>query len=215
MTDEDLGRVVGEFRSMKRGDVITVIRDKDGLRVEGGAPMVPTGAGRFAYGASTAEVLPDSPGGARRFRVTASNGSEDVYERVTRATPTGEQLAACAGTYRTAEVDADYEVAVDAGALVLKRRPDFAVPLRPLYADAYQSSLGLVRFIRNSKGQVTSMSMGTGRAWDVRFARVASVPGDVALEVNLHGQEDGSARRGFRRDVRAGNPRQSIAPAEG
>ena len=61
--------------------------------------------------------------------------------------------------------------AVDAGALVLKRRPDTTIRLTPLYADAFYGSIGFVRFHRDAAGKVTSFSVTQDRVWDMRFQR--------------------------------------------
>ena len=179
LDEGEAARLVGEFKGGKRGDMLTVVRDGDGVRVERGAPLVPAGQGRFSYGRSIVEVSPGAGAPVARIRVVASNGTEDVYERVARAAPTVERLGEYAGVYRTAEVDSDYEVAVDGTGLLLKRRPGVTMPLRPLYADAFDSRIGLVRFVRDAAGRVTLMRVATGRAWDVRFARVIE-PGTAA-----------------------------------
>ena len=173
----EAGHVIGTFRGAKRGDMITVVRDKEGLRVERGAPLIATAPGRFAYGRSTADVFPVSGMPVTRIRVVASNATEDTYERVARATPRAEQLTSLSGVYRAPDVDADLQVVVEDGMLRIKSRPDRVIPLRPLYADAFESSVGLVRFVRGGNGEVTHLSVGTSRAWDVRFARVTGAPG--------------------------------------
>lgn len=176
LSRDDVARLTGEFRGAKRGDMLSVVREKDGLRVADGPPFVQTAPGRFVYGGVTAEVFPESGPPVTRIRVTRDNGTEDVYERVPRARPAPDQLAQYVGTYRTPEVEADLQVVVDDGVLTIRRRPDRSVPLRPLYADAFDSRFGLVRFARAADGRVTHLRMGTNRAWDVRFARVPDPP---------------------------------------
>jgi CubicO group peptidase (beta-lactamase class C family) len=172
----DLANVVGDFRGTKRGNLVSIVREQDGLRVAGGPQLVPTAPGRFDFGGSVAETFPESGMPVTRIRVSESSGSEDVYERVTRAKPSLDQLTQYAGTYRTPEVEGDLRVVVEKGTLTILQRPDRAIPLRPLYADAFGSPLGLVRFARDAGGRPTHLSVGTDRAWDVRFARVPDGP---------------------------------------
>jgi CubicO group peptidase (beta-lactamase class C family) len=180
LPEGEAGNLTGTFRGAKRGDMITVVREKEGLRVERGAPLVPTAPGRFAYGRSTADVFPESGMPVTRIRVLASNGTEDVYERVGRATPLAAQLTPLVGVYRAPDVEVDLQVVFEDGTLRITSRPDRVVSLRPLYADAFDSSVGLVRFVRDSRGEVTHMSIGTSRAWDVRFARLSGAPATAA-----------------------------------
>jgi hypothetical protein len=60
---------------------------------------------------------------------------------------------------------------VDAGALVLKRRPDTVIRLTPVYADAFRGSIGFIRFHRDAAGQIISFSVTQDRVWDMRFQR--------------------------------------------
>ncbi len=173
LDEQDAANLLGSYRGAKRGDLVTIVRDKDRLRVEGGAGLVPTEPGRFAYGNSTIDVFPSSGMPVTRLRLSADNGTEDVYERVPRATPNADQLSRLVGLYRGPDVDADLRIVLDQGTLWITSRSDRVLPLRPLYADAFQSPLGLIRFLRGPDGQVTHLSVGTSRAWDVRLARVA------------------------------------------
>jgi hypothetical protein len=63
---------------------------------------------------------------------------------------------------------------MDAGALVLKQRPERTVQLTPLYTDAFSGgSLGTVIFRRDTGGRVNALSIVQDRVWDLRFARQA------------------------------------------
>jgi hypothetical protein len=55
---------------------------------------------------------------------------------------------------------------------VLKRRPDVAVTLMPLYADAFGAGqLGTVIFRRDGSGRAIAFSVVQDRVWDLRFER--------------------------------------------
>ena len=64
------------------------------------------------------------------------------------AKPTLEQLQELAGVYVSYEAEVALGVVVHQGELLLERRPDTVMRLRPLYADAFDSPIGLVRFRR-------------------------------------------------------------------
>ena len=58
------------------------------------------------------------------------------------------------------------------GKLMLRRRPDTHISLTPLYADTFESSLGLIRFVRGQGGQVAQLSVRQDRVYDMRSDRV-------------------------------------------
>jgi len=64
-------------------------------------------------------------------------------------------------------------VKLGANGLEIHRRPDTVIPLTPTYADGFSSDLGSIRFLRDSAGKVTEMSIGEDRVWDLRLRRVA------------------------------------------
>jgi len=97
---------------------------------------------------------------------------EDVWERVEPWTP--QDLSAFAGNYVSDEAETTLTVVLEGGKLVIHRHPDSTFPLNPTYADAFNSDLGSIRFLRDASGKVISLSLGQARVWDLRFARIDS-----------------------------------------
>jgi hypothetical protein len=55
--------------------------------------------------------------------------------------------------------------------LVLKRRPDTVLRMRPVEKDTFAvPTLGTITF-RRSEGRVTELSVKLDRVWDLRFQR--------------------------------------------
>jgi len=59
--------------------------------------------------------------------------------------------------------------------LRLMRRPDVAMRLNPLYADAFEAPLGTILFRRDASGRVSGFSLMQDRVWDLRFTRRAGL----------------------------------------
>ena len=97
---------------------------------------------------------------------------EDAWERVEPWTP--KDLKAFTGTYLSEEAETALSVLVEGEKLVIHRHPDSSFPLKPTYADAFDSELGSIRFLRDKAGKVVVLSLGEGRVWDMRFTRVGS-----------------------------------------
>jgi CubicO group peptidase (beta-lactamase class C family) len=85
--------------------------------------------------------------------------------------PTAAELQSFAGSYRSDEAETTFVVKVDGDALILTRRPDTVIRLRPTTGDAFAaSSLGTVRFIRTPSGAL-ELSVSEARVFDLRFRR--------------------------------------------
>lgn len=82
------------------------------------------------------------------------------------------QLAEYAGTYWSDDIETAFVVAVENGALVMRRRPDALVTMRPQGGDQFQAGagVGVVRFHRTN-GKVTALGVTQDRVWDLRFVK--------------------------------------------
>jgi len=85
--------------------------------------------------------------------------------------PTAAQLAEFGGSYSSDEAELRLVVAVEGGALVLKRRPDTTIALTAIDRDTFRGSIGTITFMRDSAGKVTELSIKQDRVWDLRFQR--------------------------------------------
>jgi CubicO group peptidase (beta-lactamase class C family) len=167
LTEAEAARLVGLYRSQTRAGVARVVSDEQGLRVQEVARLLPTSATRFV----TADAFVYEFDGRGGMRVTDEFGTVDQYDRVDPAAPSAAQLEALAGRYVSEEIETTLTVAADGGRLVLKRRPDTTVPLTPVYADAFTSPLGWVRFHRDASGRPIALGVSQERVWDLRFIR--------------------------------------------
>ena len=173
VSPEDTAARTGLYRNLTTGEPLAIARAESGLRIEGGAILVPESATSFT-----------APDRSRRFeftegstlRVLARNGTVEMYARVAPVSPTPAQLAEYAGTYASDEAEAVMTAMVEGSELKLKRRPDASFTLRPLYADAFAGPVGTVIFRRDAKGRVTEFSVAQDRVWDLRFRRQAGTP---------------------------------------
>ena len=86
--------------------------------------------------------------------------------------PTPAQLAAFAGTYTSDEAEATFTIAVEGESLVLKRRPDTKITLRPTVEDTFVAGAGIgtIKFHR-SGDRVTELGVSQDRVFDMRFRR--------------------------------------------
>lgn len=117
------------------------------------------------------EFETDPSGKVVRMRLPGLN-EVTTFEKVQPANPSLADLQAMEGEYASDEAEVAFKVVVEQGQLLMLRRPDSRFALIPTYRDAFRCSLGSVRFLRDSTGRITEMSIGEPRVWDLRFRRV-------------------------------------------
>jgi CubicO group peptidase (beta-lactamase class C family) len=89
--------------------------------------------------------------------------------------PTAAQLASYAGTYSSDEAETVFTVALDGDSLILTRRPDTRITLRPTVEDTFNAGAGIgtIKFLRGGD-RVTGLSVSQERVFDLRFKREGS-----------------------------------------
>lgn len=86
--------------------------------------------------------------------------------------PTGQQLRAFEGSYRSDEVGATFQLRVAGDSLTMSVRPGSARTLRPVYTDAFTADGLAIWFTRDRRGLVDAMHVGESRMWDLGVPRV-------------------------------------------
>jgi CubicO group peptidase (beta-lactamase class C family) len=157
----------GMYRSLRDHTAVTIAAENGALRVAR-AVYKPVSATVFAAGEDGARLEFDG----MRARLVTEGDEGNWYEKVEPAKPARDELAALAGDYASEEAEVTFRVALEGDKLVIHRRPDAVIPLTPTYKDGFASSLGSVRFLRDSSGRPMEMSIGESRVWDLRCKRV-------------------------------------------
>ena len=143
----------GLYRSVRDHSTIKVDSSNGKLTLDGNPLDTPV---RFADG---------------KMFMSNSVYGEDIWELVEPSTPS--DPTAFAGLYSSDEAEVTLRVTLENGNLVLHRRPDSSFPLKPTYADAFDSDLGNIHFLRDATGKVVAFSLGEGRVWNLQFKRQA------------------------------------------
>jgi len=150
LSAEDIAAHGGLYRSLVTGSTITIGGERASLN-----------GVKWTF---------DGHGGAI---ATDEYGTTTAFEQVAAAKPSAQDLEAYAGAYVSGEAETELRASVEHGALVLERRPDTTIVLKPLYADAFDApQLGTVIFRRDATGRVSALSVSQDRVWDLRFAEV-------------------------------------------
>lgn len=167
LTERETGALVGLYRDAGTGVPTRLVKDGDRLRIERGSVLYAESGTRLR--AVNGQQWVFAAGG--RVTVSDAFGRVNTLERVAAWTPAAPDLTALAGDYASAESETGFTAAVVNGALVLRQRPDRVVALTPVYEDAFTSSLGTVRFLRDADGRATAFTLSQDRVWSMRFTR--------------------------------------------
>ena len=169
----DLAAKAGMYRDPKSGESIRLTVADGVLRADRGGVLIPLSATVFQVGAGTRRFTFEPVQGNPRPRIRETSEPDEpvVYEPVPDFAPTPADLGAYAGEYYSADAETALTAAIVDGRLVLRRRPDTVIPLTPVYPDAFDGSLGRIRFLRDASGRITELSVRQDRVWDLRFVK--------------------------------------------
>ncbi len=78
------------------------------------------------------------------------------------------------GVYTSTEAETTFTVVAEGGHLKMHRRPAADFELTPTKADAFDATVGHVRFLRDGGGTIVALSLSGPRVWDLRFQRELS-----------------------------------------
>jgi CubicO group peptidase (beta-lactamase class C family) len=175
LSEAELSTKAGLYRNTVTGEPLHVVFVQGTLRLQRGASLRPVSSRSFRVGETdrllSFEPVPDN--GRLRIRDIRTGADDVIYEPTVEFSPKPEELSAFAGEYYSPDAETTLTVTVDNGGLQLRRRPDSRIALTPAYRDVFESSLGLIRFIRNVGGRVIQLSVRQDRVYDLRFERVA------------------------------------------
>ncbi len=160
----------GLYRSVRDHQTLSIEVDDGTLRIDQGGVLTPISGNVFSLGEDGPRAEFDATGKGVRMSTQLDKGN--YYEKIEPWNPTPSELEAMTGEYASDEAEVTFRVALEKDHLVIHRRPDATIALTPTYRDGFSFSLGSVRFLRDSAGRVTELSVGEQRVWDMRFRRV-------------------------------------------
>lgn len=163
---------------------VVEISYRDGALILGrtsGPTLIPVGDNRFWVSGQARELsFVDGPRAALESSVpvearieagTAQMRRQPVrFEKQTAPPASGPQLAAFAGTYYSAELDATYRVTASDSGLVIRIGVNPPTPVRPIAGDIFLYGGTTVDFVR-SGARITGFELTTTRTRRVAFVR--------------------------------------------
>jgi hypothetical protein len=109
--------------------------------------------------------------GSGRMEETAPDGAKSTYRRMPLPKTDAGMLAQYVGDYVSDELDTTWRIEQRDGGLIIRRGAVPNLTLQPVFADAFGSPAGVLRFVRAADGRVTGLVVGAGRVTGFVFRR--------------------------------------------
>jgi hypothetical protein len=173
LTAEQLAPFAGVYVNAATGapQFVTLRRDTLVLGRINGPALLPQSTNRFRVTGQPIELEFTTDGTLAQTFLAWPPRAPAVSKRVAPAPvqPSRAELERYAGSYRSEELGATYEVSATDSTLVLKTRWGADRTVRPVHGDTFLGDY-LLRFTRRG-GRIDGMLMSSGRVREVRFDR--------------------------------------------
>lgn len=175
LSAEQLRQYVGLYVDREKGLSLRLAVRDGSLSLPEGRVLTAVSPADFTAGTRTFRFS-----GGEHLTVESDDGSVSEYIRMQPWQPSAKELASLAGTYRSDEALATYDVRIKDGQLVMTPvdRRGYSIALKPLATGIFVMDTGdesFVRFNRGGKKGVVDLEMSNGRVYSLRFRRAAPV----------------------------------------
>jgi hypothetical protein len=175
LSREQLTRYAGAYWDEKN-EVLRRIEARDSTLVVAGTPFVLVPVSETVFRATTIDVSQSftvERDGSVRMEETAPDGAKSTYRRMALPKTDAGALAQYTGDYVSDELDTTWRIEQREGALIVRLSGGPNITLQPVFADAFGSPAGVVRFQRAGDGRVTGLVIGAGRVTGFVFRRAS------------------------------------------
>jgi hypothetical protein len=164
----------GLYKSRHNQVVFTIERKDDKLVARGRFPITAISATSFRLtpDGTTFELETDASGKVTAMRAMSTGYQTDIFDKVEPSNPAKAEMQAMTGDYVSDEAETTLKVVFTPNGLEIHQRPDTVYALKPTYADGFECKLGSIRFLRDTSGHITGMSLGDSRIWDLRLKKM-------------------------------------------
>jgi CubicO group peptidase (beta-lactamase class C family) len=183
LKESELARRVGTYRGNSPGELADLqVSMREGKLIghsfyddDVDFDLIPSDATHVhTPGGGQFEFVPPTASHPQEWIVTGDYGS--LHGALQLAAPAAADLRPLAGDYRSSEIDASYDVILSGSGLVLRPPGSSEVPMRPIGRDTFAvSGMGVLQFLRNSRGEVGAFTINRYNLRGLRFDRFQPV----------------------------------------
>lgn len=171
ISKENLEKVTGLYLASTLNGTMELTISEDTLTIAGRTKLIPISQNTFRINGSSSQIKVDNLS-EENSQLMVLNGTKEVYTKVKKWTPAENELKEFEGDYWSDELETVYHLTVKEKKLTIQHRWIGEITLTAIADDFFQTDFGFyVKFNRNKEGNISYLSINSGRTLNVIFHR--------------------------------------------
>jgi CubicO group peptidase (beta-lactamase class C family) len=168
---ENLEQFTGLYLASTLNRTLDLKMSEDSLSIGGRTKLIPASQNTFSISGWSGQIEIKNVSNGKT-QLTIVNGTKETYNRVEKWTPNQEDLTSFKGDYWSDELETVYHLKVTDEKLTIQHRWLGDIILEPITQDLFKTDWGFnVNFVRNKEGEISGLSIYSGRTLNVFFQR--------------------------------------------
>ncbi len=168
---ENLEQFTGLYIASTLNSTMDLTISEDTLTIAGRTNLIPISQNTFRISGSSGQIQIDNLS-EEKSQLTILDGTKEIYTKVKRLNPAKNEFKEFEGDYWSDELETVYHLTVKEKKLTIQHRWIGEIALTAVAADFFQSNFGFyVKFNRNKEGNISNLSINSGRTLNVIFHR--------------------------------------------
>jgi len=168
---ENLEQFAGLYLASTLSQTLDLTMSEDSLSIGGRTKLIPASQNTFNISGWSGQIQIENLANGKT-QLTIVNGTMETYDRVEKWTPNQEDLTSYKGDYWSDELETIYHLKVEDEKLTIQHRWLGDIILEPVTQDLFKTDRGYnVNFVRNKEGDISGLSIYSGRTLNVFFQR--------------------------------------------
>jgi CubicO group peptidase (beta-lactamase class C family) len=168
---EYLEQYTGLYLASTLNRTLDLTMSEDSLSIGGRTKLIPVSQNAFKIDGWDGQIQIDNLSNGKT-QLTIINGTKETYNKVEKWTPNLEDLKSFKGDYWSDEIETVYHLKMTDEKLTIQHRWLGEIILEPVTNDFFKTDWGYnVNFVRNKAGEISGLSIYSGRTLNVFFHR--------------------------------------------
>jgi CubicO group peptidase (beta-lactamase class C family) len=171
ISKDNLEKFTGLYIASTLNSTMDLTISEDTLTIAGRTKLIPISQNTFHINGSSGQIQIDNLS-EEKSQLAVLNGTKKIYKKVKKWTPAENELKEFEGDYWSDELETVYHLTVKEKKLTIQHRWIGEISLTAVAADFFQTDFGFyVKFNRNKEGDISNLSINSGRTLNVIFHR--------------------------------------------
>lgn len=171
ISKENLEQFTGLYLASTLNGTMDLTISEDTLTIAGRTKLIPISQNTFRINGSSGQIQIDNLS-EEKSQLTVLNGTKEIYTKEKKWTPAENEFKEFEGDYWSDELETVYQLTVKEKKLTIQHRWIGEIALTAVAADFFQTDFGFyVKFNRNKEGNISNLSINSGRTLNVIFHR--------------------------------------------